>query len=1068
MKRFFAVLLIVATLASLVVLPVSAASEKETMQQAVVETALAYYRKGKLVQYDWANMTRQNRFDFGTSRMTTGDAPEKAAQDYIIQTNCSDWMCDIYLDAFNYAPTGSKRHNQVNHYITKKKATDPDVIMYYNTSLGTPPTAEKAGLIEGVRNKLQPGDIIAVMIPEGGHNLLYVGDYLGDGNEYVIHSTGGGSDYITGKDDLHTNGTIRRDKVNILFDKNSTSLNCFWREETYQIAVVRPVNVLTMADMTPSARARLKFPLMDVDRSASNALYTSVENGETVTVTVTVTNHSKTAYQNLTVREPNPVGGSILDAGSGTVDASGITWQVNVPAGATKTLKYTVKVTENRGGTLLLPAGTVDTLPTRELCFTVSGKQVEGKRVETAADQAYSTNPFQNSRDLEFANAFYRQIFGVNLGIPSTMNDLIARMFTVQGTTGVSYINQGQMLVPKAYEELPSDLQKLSRMILPDHLGGQSVYLPVDPNNGHPYGRVVNYLESNYEPGDVFLCMGNGSRLEVVDQGGVEVYIYLGNGRVATQNTNGTVSVRTFSATIDKLLRMEVMIALRPSLGFDDVNKGGSSVTFADVPAGEWYAEFVNDLAFRGVINGMTASTFAPNGTLTVGQSLKLLAVGLGYGEQKAGSHWASGYLALAQSLGWLKDAPLKESDLNSPISRLTFCRIAAKAAGLSEQPAQNPFTDTSDKAVLALNKAGVINGMTATTFGPDGTLLRSQISKIISLLRALPERTRSAAVKPAECAPEKANVVVTHSGDPSAAYYFETITNPVIRWAVAKLSGTTTITIKNAVALREESPNDGFIYYVPGHSSQWYGGDPDANPLIIDLGGNSMRYSGTSNIFYMSGGNVTIRNGAIAYYGDAKNIPTQRDAYASDSSSLSHMIQLGHYTGQVADWSGKTPLSMKLTLENVELYNLSTNGGMVINSYLFRPEITVKDSVLWTGKQTALRFKTSKQENAKSKLDMEGATAYTGSFSGTVTLAGSVIGSGNTYALDTELSGLKVSVQDSTLVSGSGTELRDSVKRATTANGQSASKNASWSRTLLNGTKVSGTGFVYGTGGKK
>ena len=54
------------------------------------------------------------------------------------------------------------------------------------------------------------------------------------------------------------------------------------------------------------------------------------------------------------------------------------------------------------------------------------------------------------------------------------------------------------------------------------------------------------------------------------------------------------------------------------------------------------------------------------------------------------------------------------------------------------EQPENNPFEDTDDTAVLALNKAGVINGMTETTFEPTGILTRAQIAKIIWILRDL------------------------------------------------------------------------------------------------------------------------------------------------------------------------------------------------------------------------------------------------------------------------------------------------------------------------------------------
>ena len=70
------------------------------------------------------------------------------------------------------------------------------------------------------------------------------------------------------------------------------------------------------------------------------------------------------------------------------------------------------------------------------------------------------------------------------------------------------------------------------------------------------------------------------------------------------------------------------------------------------------------------------------------------------------------------------------------------FCRIASKAKSLTAQPKANPFTDTDDKAVLALHEAGVIDGMTATTFEPEGLLTRAQIAKII--LRLTPRGAES------------------------------------------------------------------------------------------------------------------------------------------------------------------------------------------------------------------------------------------------------------------------------------------------------------------------------------
>ena len=73
--------------------------------------------------------------------------------------------------------------------------------------------------------------------------------------------------------------------------------------------------------------------------------------------------------------------------------------------------------------------------------------------------------------------------------------------------------------------------------------------------------------------------------------------------------------------------------------------------------------------------------------------------------------------------------------DGNEEITRLDFCKAAAKLFELASDETGNAFTDCDDAAVLALADAGVINGCPDGTFGPEKTLTRAEISKIIYLL---------------------------------------------------------------------------------------------------------------------------------------------------------------------------------------------------------------------------------------------------------------------------------------------------------------------------------------------
>ena len=50
------------------------------------------------------------------------------------------------------------------------------------------------------------------------------------------------------------------------------------------------------------------------------------------------------------------------------------------------------------------------------------------------------------------------------------------------------------------------------------------------------------------------------------------------------------------------------------------------AANFIDVPANAWYTPYVNDLVERGIVNGVTDKTFAPDATVTRAEFVKILA----------------------------------------------------------------------------------------------------------------------------------------------------------------------------------------------------------------------------------------------------------------------------------------------------------------------------------------------------------------------------------------------------------------------------------------------------------
>ena len=157
---------------------------------------------------------------------------------------------------------------------------------------------------------------------------------------------------------------------------------------------------------------------------------------------------------------------------------------------------------------------------------------------------------------------------------------------------------------------------------------------------------------------------------------------------------------------------------------------------FKDVKVSSWFGKYVIDLYNDGIINGTSATTYAPNDTLTWAAALKLLLVS--HGDLKAadatGADWSKNVIAKAAELG------LVAADLDGAkaISRLEFCQAAAKLNKLAESKTESKFTDCTDGYVMALVDAKVINGMTETTFEPDASLTRAQIAKIIYQLNLI------------------------------------------------------------------------------------------------------------------------------------------------------------------------------------------------------------------------------------------------------------------------------------------------------------------------------------------
>lgn len=167
---------------------------------------------------------------------------------------------------------------------------------------------------------------------------------------------------------------------------------------------------------------------------------------------------------------------------------------------------------------------------------------------------------------------------------------------------------------------------------------------------------------------------------------------------------------------------------------------------FADVAAGAWYAEAVEYVRDNGLMSGTSATTFAPNDTMT----RSMLATTL---YREAGSPAVSGSDAFTdtQEGAWYADAVLWASQegvisgydnglfgTDDPVSREQIATILWRYAGSPSADAGQDFEDESEIASYAAAAVdwaranGVVNGADGNRFLPRNSASRAEVATML------------------------------------------------------------------------------------------------------------------------------------------------------------------------------------------------------------------------------------------------------------------------------------------------------------------------------------------------
>lgn len=173
---------------------------------------------------------------------------------------------------------------------------------------------------------------------------------------------------------------------------------------------------------------------------------------------------------------------------------------------------------------------------------------------------------------------------------------------------------------------------------------------------------------------------------------------------------------------------------------------------FTDLGSVAWAQKAINAMRDKGIIAGRSDTEFAPNDNITRAEFAKIIISAFGLEDANASAAnfsdvdvnaWYYPYVAAAYNKGIITGYYNDFFGVNDNITRQDMAVIiyrAAQKAGKSidEINAAIDFADAGSiadyakEAVTALQKGGVINGVSATEFAPTATATRAQAAQMI------------------------------------------------------------------------------------------------------------------------------------------------------------------------------------------------------------------------------------------------------------------------------------------------------------------------------------------------
>ena len=416
--------------------------------------------------------------------------------------------------------------------------------------------------------------------------------------------------------------------------------------------------------------------------------------------------------------------------------------------------------------------------------YTVVVRYVKGTTYGLAIDGFRVTNTL-NPSDAT-TSGFYADVYEANMQTAEIRNMVLAKANVNNAIFGMS-APMYQVGVDEVLDAVFDDKDVISGATIIESNGTVNTNVTVDkdlvnigPKNEiylNPGEAVVMTVPTTYTTVQVGMRSLTGatvkyqinSEAEKEMKSTVDMYykVKLVEGKLVIQNVSGGILALTkLKVTGAGTTTNDVSVETTPeAIRYAMALMRGIDVPqFTDVAEDAWYHDYVYDLVYRGVVNGMTATTYEPEGKLTRAQFVKLLACSLADAEtlktyegkhpfKDSEGHWAEAYIAWAKDKGIVEGVSATEFDPEAPITReqmaTIFGRYALKqgielpkdAAPAQSFPDADKISEYAREFVELMRIAGILNGYEDGTFRPQGNATRAEAAKLFSLFLSITDK---------------------------------------------------------------------------------------------------------------------------------------------------------------------------------------------------------------------------------------------------------------------------------------------------------------------------------------